>query len=169
MKPCLTAPHSWLVACTGQHLQCPRAYFVCQKQSRAARHVVVVSTDTVHQVCHPYAEEGDVRLAGGAVSESSEYGRLEIFSGGGWGAVCNARFRQDVSTFVDVFDARFTEAAISVACRQLGYAAGAITVLPVRSATLLQRMLTTYLPCGLLRSMPSGTQPRSVPAISKAC
>lgn len=65
----------------------------------------------------------------------AEYGRLEVFSGGGWGSVCDRPLRQDGSGFVDVFDARFTENAANVACRQLGFMSGAKTVLSVRAAT----------------------------------
>lgn len=70
-----------------------------------------------------FAEVGDVRLAGGVTSDVSgaQYGRLEVFSNGGWGAVCDRRG--------DRFDpnraaAFFSDASVAVACRQLGFSAG---------------------------------------------
>lgn len=62
------------------------------------------------------AENGAVRLTGGAASEGglSQYGRLEVFNEGGWGSVCSRRG----------FTRPFTPADADVACRSLGFAGG---------------------------------------------
>lgn len=76
---------------------------------------------------------GDLRLTGGLTSDdgNAEFGRLEIFNDGGWGTVCNRPERR-YGVAVDLDSGSFTEAAIDVACMQLGYAEGARTPLPVR-------------------------------------
>lgn len=68
------------------------------------------------------AEEGDFRLAGGAAAEdsSAEFGRLEVFNNGGWGAVCT-----ELPISEDYVTAEATLATLAVACRTLGFAAGA--------------------------------------------
>ena len=74
------------------------------------------------------AEEGDLRLADGLTAEdgSSQYGRLEMFSGG-CGTVCNFE-GQDPA--LPSFERRrgeviyFTETSALVACRQLGFSDG---------------------------------------------
>ena len=50
---------------------------------------------------------------------SAEYGRLEVFSNGGWGTVCD-------NAFINRFRRRpeFNDASADVACRQLGYQNG---------------------------------------------
>ena len=76
------------------------------------------------------AERGELRLTNGAASEDggAEFGRLEIFNDGGWGAVCDrtgSGFRQDQSL------GDFTNASVIVACKQLGFAEGVKTQLTV--------------------------------------
>lgn len=71
------------------------------------------------------ADAGDLRLAGGAKSDvrgaHAQFGRLEVFSNGGWGAVCDRRGdRYDPNRD----DALFTDASVTVACKQLGFSAG---------------------------------------------
>eukprot|EP00892_Ulva_mutabilis_P004962 jgi/Ulvmu1/2838/UM144_0002.1 len=96
--------------------------------------------------------EGDLRLTGGGMADlergRAEYGRLEVFSGGGWGSICDAELMEDVSDFVDVFDARFTDAAVSVACRQLGYAAGEKALLAQDLRPVEVRRIPIVLPGG---------------------
>ena len=87
---------------------------------------------------HVCAADGDLRLVGGAsespgTASAAEYGRLQIFSSGGWGVVCDDELQQDYSGFADVVDARFTEAAVGVACRQLGFTSGEKVILAVRT------------------------------------
>ena len=61
----------------------------------------------------PPAESGELRLSGGA---SPSEGQLQIFHEGAWGTVCDDRF--------SLVDAR-------VACRQLGWPAGAEALVPL--------------------------------------
>lgn len=77
-------------------------------------------TPAVAVVCAAAVSPGDVRLTrkevsgdGGAVA-----GRLEVFTGAGWGTVCG--------TAAGGADAprSFSAAAAGVACRQLGFAQG---------------------------------------------
>lgn len=74
-----------------------------------------------------------MRLAGGGVAEDGrgQYGRLEVFVGGGWGAVCESapRAAGDERRLLDERSrfngtVRFNAAAAGVMCRQLGFAAG---------------------------------------------
>ena len=72
------------------------------------------------------AATGDVRLSRGVRSEdgSSEYGRLEVFDKGGWGSVCESK-----STGGQGRDLprRVSDAAVDLACKQLGYDSGSRT------------------------------------------
>lgn len=54
------------------------------------------------------------------------YGRLEIFSNGGWGTVCAGEAPQTRGRL------RFNSAAVNLACKQIGFERGVKTVLPVR-------------------------------------
>lgn len=66
-------------------------------------------------------EEGDLRLANGAVAAngSAEYGRLEVFHNGGFGTVCD-----NAPLFDNDRRPPFNSQAANVACRQLGYQQG---------------------------------------------
>ena len=77
---------------------------------------------------------GDLRLAGGEVSEvtGAEYGRLEIFSNGGWGAVCHLDGSPNDPNRQDNI---FSDASAAVACRQLGFSDGVKMDVIVRAAT----------------------------------
>jgi len=75
----------------------------------------------------PLADEGDLRLADGITSDdgSAQFGRLEVYSQGGWGTVCGAAGNE----------ADGLQALLSVCCRQLGFstaviAAGRVDFLP---------------------------------------
>jgi len=75
----------------------------------------------------PYAEDGDLRLGPGGVSEdgNAQYGRLEVFANGGWGVVCDAIDSRDTPSTGKFKSVRpFSDAAVAVACRQLGFQAG---------------------------------------------
>lgn len=85
------------------------------------------------------ADIGDLRLAGGNSSDdgNAEFGRLEIFNNGGWGAVCD---RTGSGFGQNQFLANFTDASVAVACRQLGFSEGVKTLLAVRALSLLQAL-----------------------------
>ena len=75
------------------------------------------------------ADEGDLRLADGITADdgSAQYGRLEMYSGGGWGTVCMAE--RVVGSQLDAITgnreiAFFSDASTSVACRQIGFSHG---------------------------------------------
>ena len=77
--------------------------------------------------------EGDLRLSRGAASDEgdAEFGRLEIFSQGGWGSVC-----ESVEGGFPAFQERsnnapFAEEAVDVACNQLGFEGGVKISMPV--------------------------------------
>lgn len=78
------------------------------------------------------AEAGDLRLAKVATAEQggAMTGRLEVFTGSGWGTVCGTPAAGDAaaadvtSGTEDSAGGTFTAAAASVACRQLGFADG---------------------------------------------
>eukprot|EP00892_Ulva_mutabilis_P007273 jgi/Ulvmu1/4918/UM202_0003.1 len=87
-------------------------------------------------------EWGDLRLSSGFTSDSvnAATGRLEIFSMGGWGSVCRSVFgrfgpRDDVLTNRAPFD----DAAVGVACRQLGFEDG-VRVQATESSTVTRTM-----------------------------
>lgn len=73
------------------------------------------------------ADDGNLRLSLSAPSAdgSAETGRLEIFTNGGWGTVCDYEF---IDSFDDnyVFRDRplFSPGSAFVACRQLGFQGG---------------------------------------------
>lgn len=64
-----------------------------------------------------------MRLAGGATADggAAQFGRLEVFFRGGWGTVC---FQDEAEGYYDEAGPEFTAGAVSVACRQLGFAEG---------------------------------------------
>lgn len=73
-----------------------------------------------------------MRLAGGEVSEvtAAEYGRLEVFSNGGWGAVCDLEGSpNDPNRAANMF----SDASVTVACRQLGFSDGVKISVVVRT------------------------------------
>eukprot|EP00892_Ulva_mutabilis_P007276 jgi/Ulvmu1/4920/UM202_0005.1 len=74
---------------------------------------------------------GDLRLTRGVSSPdgNSEFGRLEIFNEGGWGAVCESVGGNGISRF-PTNDAPFTQASAEVACKQLGFESGVMTGYP---------------------------------------
>ena len=94
------------------------------------------------------ADEGDLRLADGITTDdgSAQYGRLEMYSGGGWGTVCNIeRFvRNDAGNVELLF---FTDVSASVACRQLGFShgvsAGPSRDFPTRDSRVRQQEVDT--------------------------
>lgn len=65
----------------------------------------------------------------GPEAGNAAYGRLEIFSGGGWVPVCDSTAATERFGTSEVLP----EAAASVACRQLGFAGGekAVAVCPL--------------------------------------
>lgn len=86
-------------------------------------HCTVLWLTSIGPCVRARAEEGDLRLAGGAVAEGggAEYGRLEVFHRGGWGTVCDIADTLSDNTKPQ-FD--FGQAAADAACRQLGYSEG---------------------------------------------
>ena len=66
-----------------------------------------------------HAEEGSLRLAGGATAEGrgAQFGRLEVFYRGGWGTACAL---EDVDYYSNQ-QLSFSEASVQVACRELGF------------------------------------------------
>lgn len=92
------------------------------------------------------AGTGDLRLVGGRLSEDgdAEFGRLEIFNDGGWGMVCD----RTGSGFGANFGlARFTDASVAVACKQLGFREGFKTELSVRVLSLQQALMSCCQTC----------------------
>ena len=78
-----------------------------------------------------HAEEGELRLTGGFTSAAgAQYGRLEVFSRGGWGTVCGGVPVQR-SLGGPSPPAPFSAASAAVACRQLGFEEGFVTATPV--------------------------------------
>lgn len=82
-----------------------------------------------------------MRLVNGATAEdgNAQYGRLQVFGRGGWGAVCDpvpAPVTNGVNQEID-------DATVGIACRELGFLDGVKTQLPVR---LPLRGKTEYLP-----------------------
>lgn len=74
-------------------------------------------------------EPGDLRLINGATADAgnAQYGRLQVFAQGGWGAVCDPR---PVPTTTRA-DPEIDDATVGIACRQLGFFDGVKTQLPV--------------------------------------
>jgi len=93
----------------------------------AQEHGTVPRVLCMSYVC---AEEGDLRLADGltAADGSAQYGRLEMYRGGGWGTVCNADSRE--TALGREFSLNLTDASAAVACRQLGFSNGVSTSAP---------------------------------------
>jgi len=78
-----------------------------------------------------HVEEGELRLTGGFTSATgAQYGRLEVFSRGGWGTVCGGVPVQR-SPGGPSPPAPFSAASAVVACRQLGFEEGFVTATPV--------------------------------------
>jgi len=75
----------------------------------------------MHRRAQLCAAEGDIRLANSvlAADGGAEYGRLEVFHSGGWATVCDHTAINRNRAGDD-----FSEAAVDVACRQLGYRQG---------------------------------------------
>ena len=73
--------------------------------------------------------------SGGTSETGAQFGRLEIFSRGGWGTICGEQ-RRDSVFFRGA--AEFNEAAADIACQQLGFQEGALTVTPVRLYKLVE-------------------------------
>ena len=97
-----------------------------------------ICTATPHLSRRFCAAEGDLRLSGGGTSESgAQFGRLEVFSTGGWGTVCGglqrASGRFGIGTAQPVV---FSEASADVACQQLGFQEGVLTATPVRMLSM---------------------------------
>ena len=85
---------------------------------------------------HVLTAEGDLRLTGGGTSESgAQFGRLEVFSTGGWGTVCGGQ-RRPSRPFSRVNPVVFSEASADVACQQLGFQEGVLTATPVRALSV---------------------------------
>lgn len=112
--------HVWLV-----HPRHPTHAYTCV-------HVQVVRT-----TAWEHAEEGSVRLAGGAEAEGggARFGRLEVFFRGGWGTVCGRDPDNDYSTSLP---ATFTPASAQVACRELGFS-NAFALQPVGQVRLMHQ------------------------------
>eukprot|EP00892_Ulva_mutabilis_P012290 jgi/Ulvmu1/9433/UM051_0061.1 len=95
----------------GRDFGCPRGRGRVQAPTRfsvACRQFPIV--EALEAVTTPGAEEGDLRLVGQSSVANWQMGRLEVFFEGAWGQVCAQGF---------------DEAAANVACRQLGFGAGA--------------------------------------------
>lgn len=95
-----------------------------------------------------FAEVGDVRLAGGVTSDVSgaQYGRLEVFSNGGWGAVCD---RPGAPYDPDRADQMVSDESVAVICRQLGFSDGVaipVSVRPPAPAVVLHRETQVQVP-----------------------
>lgn len=83
------------------------------------------------------AEPGDLRLSDAVTSDDgkAQYGRLQVFGGGGWGTVCDPR-----PPFIsrgDAVDQEIGEATINIACRELGFSSVIKTRLGVSSLYLV--------------------------------
>ena len=107
----------------------------------AQKHTEVASA--MHSVCSAvlimkghtscFTAEGDLRLTGGGTSESgAQFGRLEVFSTGGWGTVCGS-LPIPTRPFAPFDPVVFGAASADVACQQLGFQEGVRTATPVRS------------------------------------
>eukprot|EP00892_Ulva_mutabilis_P004970 jgi/Ulvmu1/2845/UM144_0010.1 len=85
------------------------------------------------------ADGGAVRLTGGEASSdgTSRFGFLEIFGDGGWGSVCD---RTGLAPTRSRNPAIFSEAAATVACRQLGFTGGVKTGIPGTAAAAQRRI-----------------------------
>lgn len=92
--------------------------YLCMRCGNDARHAIA-------------AEEGDVRLVSEENVGGATTGVLQVFCDGAWGAVCNANFGNSDAV---------------VACRQLGFAAGA----PVTHAFADVEAIDEVLPVPLL-------------------
>ena len=89
----------------------------------------------------PLADEGDLRLTNGIAADdgSAQFGRLEVYSQGGWGTVCG----------VPASDADGMQAIVSVCCRQLGFSSAVNAGTAGRGAGFLPttRVCLSAAPC----------------------
>ena len=81
------------------------------------------------------AEPGDLRLSNAVTSDNgnAQYGRLQAFYSGGWGAVCDPRPPHIDVPNADQGDQEIERPTVEVACRWLGFSSGVKTALPVSS------------------------------------
>eukprot|EP00892_Ulva_mutabilis_P005584 jgi/Ulvmu1/3398/UM016_0014.1 len=94
------------------------------------------------------AESGALRLTGGAKSQdsSAQYGRLEVFTDGGWGTVCGHTMGRDYFfNYPAPFATNtFTDKSVQVACRQLGFADGSNLFLPQPNLAMEDRRIPVW-------------------------
>eukprot|EP00892_Ulva_mutabilis_P008274 jgi/Ulvmu1/5819/UM025_0076.1 len=103
-------------------------------------------SEALEDVTTPGAEEGDLRLVGQSSVANWQIGRLEIFFESSWGQVCVSYF---------------AEAEVNVACRQLGFGAGAAGPGIVNGALAVPRGIQlVYPPVALTGVGCNGTEAR---------